>query len=189
MEERNNIPLQAIRELQDSLNLCEKENNNLMRDRDQLETRLAMQEATLLSEQNKLRKEKEKAKQDLEEMTTSHLQTTRKLQDSLNHCEEEKKRAEHKRNNLMREQAQLEELVVQLEDILEFWLYRMRRSLSNLWSDSLFLFGDSTRLPRLKSLSTGALNGVAAFLQRNFLYCGKLYRLFSSRSLLQFPQC
>lgn len=37
----------------------------------------------------------------------------------------------------------------------------MRRSLSDRLSDNLFLLGVGTRLPELKSLSTGALEGLA----------------------------
>lgn len=68
----------------------------------------------------------------------------------------------------------------------------MRRSLSNLWSDCLFLFGDSTRVPRLKSLSTGALDGVAAFFFREISFivgncfprfgCSQVGHYFSFRS-------
>lgn len=44
---------------------------------------------------------------------------------------------------------------------LKKWLYLINVSLSKRLLDSRFLLGVSTRLPRLKSLSTGALDGVA----------------------------
>lgn len=43
------------------------------------------------------------------------------------------------------------------------WLYRSNTMLSNLLSESLFLLGVKTIPPWLKSLSTGALDGVGVF--------------------------
>ncbi|XP_046692020.1 golgin subfamily A member 6-like protein 22 [Silurus meridionalis] len=134
MEEMITSQLQTTRELQDSLNHCEEEKKiakhereNLMRDRERLEERVAQLEATLEFKVNKFEKEKEKAKLDMEEMITSQLQTTRDLQNSLIHCEEEKKIAKHERNNLMRDGQRLEEHVAQLKETLKFEQYKFRK--------------------------------------------------------------
>ncbi|KAI5105005.1 eukaryotic translation initiation factor 4 gamma 1 isoform X1 [Silurus meridionalis] len=103
IEEMTTRHFQTIRELQDSLNHCEDEKIYLMRDRERLEERVAQLEATLKFVQNKFEKETEKAKPGMDERIPLQRQTTRELQDSLIHCEEEKKIAKHERNNLMRD--------------------------------------------------------------------------------------
>ncbi|KAI5608190.1 hypothetical protein C0J50_12297 [Silurus asotus] len=107
MKEMNTVQIQTFRELQDSLDHCEEENRNLIADRERVETRLAVLEVELEFERKKIVKEKKKAKLNMEEMTTLHFLSTRKLQDSLNHCVEEKKIID-----LMRERERLEEHVV-----------------------------------------------------------------------------
>ncbi len=64
---------------------------------------------------------------------------------------------------------------------LKRWLYLINVSLSKRLSDSLFLLGVSTRLPRLKSLPTGALDGVTVlYLSEMTLIQGNSLRTPSS---------
>ncbi|KAF7707824.1 hypothetical protein HF521_016881 [Silurus meridionalis] len=96
MKKSNNLQLKPTRSLQDSLKHSEEkkcadhQSKHLRSDRERLEQRLAQLVTTLNFEQNKFKKEIEMIELDMEEMTTRHFQTIRELQDSLNHCEEEK---------------------------------------------------------------------------------------------------
>ncbi|KAI5625002.1 hypothetical protein C0J50_15478 [Silurus asotus] len=100
---------QTTMKLQSSLKINEElektvecESESWKREQKKLEEHVSQLEATLLNETKKWEDEREKTKRDMEERNTLHLQSTKKLQDSLNLCKEEKKRADHEIDNLMR---------------------------------------------------------------------------------------
>ncbi|MBH0219769.1 hypothetical protein GH793_16445, partial [Listeria monocytogenes] len=67
----------------------------------------------------KWQEKRKKDKLDIDERNNLQLETIQKLQESLKHCVEEKKIVEHKRYNLMKDRAQLETRVAQLEVTLD----------------------------------------------------------------------
>ncbi|KAI5628012.1 hypothetical protein C0J50_10627 [Silurus asotus] len=100
MEEMTTRHFQTIRELQDSLNHCEEKKNYLMRDRERLEERVAQLEVTLEFKQDKFEKENNEGQ--TRHGGDDHLTAPNHLQNSLIHCEEEKKTAKEERDHLVK---------------------------------------------------------------------------------------
>lgn len=91
------------------LNLCKEQQpaERWMRDQEKLEKCVAQLEATLASQQQQHEKNINKIKQALMERKAVHLPNV-KLSASVMICEEQQKIAEHRRENLMRDQEQLQ---------------------------------------------------------------------------------
>ncbi|KAI5606414.1 hypothetical protein C0J50_12530 [Silurus asotus] len=114
---RNDTHLQNITELQSSLKLheeqekaVERESESCVTEQKQLLERVAQLEASLEFERYKWEEKNKKDQLDMDERINLPLLTIRELQDSLNHCEKKKDRAEHKRDHLMRYQKLLEDI-------------------------------------------------------------------------------